>query len=742
MKDNMIERYKKAEMFLSPNASELVSRSNLTCTWNRDETMMIYSLDLYDGMKSYYLVDVLNGSQKEVFDHTLVLNQINNYLDERINILELSVMSLEEDYISVQVRNYKFKVKFNNKVELIEEVVTKEQIVGLSPDGSWVMFEESYNLFIKEVDTKIVKQITTDGVKGNGYGRCLPDPRDMLKYEVEDHPEDIYGFWSQDSRYFVTQKIDYLDCSHSPFIQSCPKDGSRPKVYNPVKALYGDERVPLGYITIIDIEDMSYSVIDEPVEITSWGAGTGLYPSFNKEGSGFYHLNIGRGSLTHTLKEINFESATSSVIMRKESDRKMAESFYHIMLESNMFINICDRSGWPHLYIHDLSTGKEITQLTSGHYGVRMVEYIDEKNQVIYFTAYGKEDGNPYHEKLYKICFDGTGLELLTKEKMFHQIRFSPSSKYFIDTISTVTESEKYLLKNTETAKTILELNHLDITKLQETGWYPVEEFVAKARDGETDIYCNIHRPSHFDPSMKYPIIENIYASPWGYYVPKSFNGERNTFAAYTNFINQSIAELGFIVVMIDGFGTYGRGNNFADKGVYNQVRDSGLPDHVTALKQIAKQYTYVDLDRVGIFGSSAGGYDTVNAMLRYPEIYKVGVACAGSHDYRLDPAKVHEDDSGFPNNDEIDAMSNVKNAYKLEGKLLLGHGETDPNVNVAQTMRLANALIEADKDFEMLILPNVDHGILRNKYFQRRMWDYFVRNLLGEKPPKNYRIK
>jgi len=466
-----------------------------------------------------------------------------------------------------------------------------------------------------------------------------------------------------------------------------------------------------------------------------------MVPWFSKVNNKYYYVHEGRGLYNQKFKEIDLVTGESRIVFEKNSDRKLLETDFHNafrpLYDLNKVLNICDRDGWPHLYMYDLKTGEMDRQIASGEFGVKEIEYVDEKNNVIYFTAYGREDCNPYYEMLYSVNFDGTNLQLLTPEKLFHQIRFSPSKKCFIDTQSTVTEPEKYFLRKSTTGEIVLKLKELDISGLLKTGWTPVEEFVAKARDGKTDIYCNIHRPSNFDPNKKYPIIESIYACPLFYTAPKFFTG------VFYDYLIQTVAELGFIVVVVDGFGTKGRGNKFMDYS-YRTEQDSGLPDHISALKQMAQNYPYMDIDRVGVYGGSLGGYDTVNAMLRYPEFYKVGVANAGVYDLTLDKSWALETltGAGYPMKDYFDLLSK---ADKLEGKLLIAHGEIDENVNPVNAMRLVKALIDANKDFDMLIVPNGDHGDCTpsdtKEYLQRKMWDYFVTHLLGETPPKEYKI-
>lgn len=739
----MLARYKQAEKFFGNNSSKLISRTNTVYTWNKDETKIVYKHNLYDDQKEYTFVDILKGKQEVVFDHLIILEEINKNLEKKAEVLDLTITDLtEEDDIIASINGSRFKISLDNEVEKLENLpINEEPKVGTSPDGKWLAFVKEENLFIQDIETKEETQLTFDGVKENGYGRALPDPREMIKEGKEDYDQDIVVQWSPNSKYFITEKLDYRDRGTIlSIIQSTPPDGGKPKLFNQVQPCTGDERLPLGYVVLVDIDKKKCKVFDkDPIESRQWGPGADIWmmPWFSKENNKYYYVHEGRGLYFQKFIEIDLISGESRVIFEKTSERKLLEAEFNnaftILYKSDKVLNICDRDGWPHLYMYDLITGEMERQITNGKYGIKEIEHVDEINGVIYFTAFGREDCNPYYEMLYSINFDGTNLQLLTQEKQFHQIKFSPSKKYFIDVQSIVTQPEKYFLRKSSTGEKVLELKELDITRLLDSGWTPVEEFVAKARDGKTDIYCNIHRPSNFDPNKKHPVIESIYTGPFCFTVPKTF------IRALTDYYRQNIAELGFIVVVIDGLGTKGRGNEFNDYS-YKKVQDSGLPDHITALKQMAKKYPYMDLDRVALYGQSLGGYDAVNAMLRYPEFYKVGVAVSGVYDLTLDKSSALETmtGAGFPMKDYFDILSKTD---KLEGKLLLVHGEIDEHVNPVNTMRLVKAFIDANKDFDMLIGPNEDHGILGNKYFQRKMWDYFVSHLLGETPPKEYNI-
>jgi dipeptidyl aminopeptidase/acylaminoacyl peptidase len=365
---------------------------------------------------------------------------------------------------------------------------------------------------------------------------------------------------------------------------------------------------------------------------------------------------------------------------------------------------------------------------------VRAVVHVDEKARQVYFLASGREQGeDPYLTHLYVVNFDGTRLRLLTPENANHTVAISPNGKFFVDNYSRPDLPGASVLRNCADGQVVLPLEQTDAELLLKTGWKFPESFQGKGRDGKTDIYGLIWRPSNLDPAKKHPVIEQIYTGPQGFFVPKTFAAHRSP--------AQAVAELGFIVVMIDGMGTAGRSKAFHNFS-YKNLGDGGIDDHIALLRQMAARYPYMDLSRVGIYGTSAGGYDAAHAMLTHPDFYQVGVSISGNHDQRLDKAWWNELWMGYPVGENYREQSNITLAPKLEGKLLLVHGDLDDNVNVSETLQFVNALIKANKDFDLLIVPNQYHGEGNSTYLIRRRWDYFVRHLLGVTPPKDYEIK
>jgi dipeptidyl aminopeptidase/acylaminoacyl peptidase len=399
--------------------------------------------------------------------------------------------------------------------------------------------------------------------------------------------------------------------------------------------------------------------------------------------------------------------------------------------KSDEMIYVSERDGWRHLYLIDTKDGSIKRQITKGPWVVRGIDRIEEEARQVWFHAGGMDAGqDPYFVQYYRIHFDGTGLTALTEGDGQHTVQYSGDRKYLIDTYSRVDMPPVHNLRKTSDGSLVCELEKADISELKESGWQSPEVFVAKARDGETDVWGIICRPKNFDPNKKYPVLENIYAGPQGAYVPKSFSATQR-FA--------SLTDLGFIVVQMDAMGTAFRSKAFHDV-CWHDLKDAGFPDRILWHRAVAARYPYYDVSRVGIYGTSAGGQNAAGAVLFHPDFYKAAVANSGCHDNRLDKASWNEQWMGYPVGPQYSDCSNIDNAWRLKGKLFLIVGEMDSNVPPESTMRLADALIRARKDFELLVVPGADHGIRgpASAYAERRMRDFFVHSLLDKEPPEH----
>jgi dipeptidyl aminopeptidase/acylaminoacyl peptidase len=409
---------------------------------------------------------------------------------------------------------------------------------------------------------------------------------------------------------------------------------------------------------------------------------------------------------------------------------------WHVLAGSNEVVWFSERDNWGHLYLYDLATGALSHQITTGSWNVLQVLRIDEASRTIVFTGAGREPGDPYFEYLYRIGLDGSGLELLTPETANHTVSLSPSGRFFLDTYSTPTMPSASVLRDAG-GRPAVDLGRLDISALHAMGWKPPIPITVTARDGLTDLHGLMYTPTNLDESRSYPILNYVYPGPQsGSVGSRSFRASRDD--------KQSLAELGFIVVEVDALGTPGRSKSFHE-AYYGNMGDNGLPDQIAAIKQLAARHPWMDLDRVGIWGHSGGGFASTAGILRYPEFYKVAVSGAGNHDNRN-----YEDDWGekwqgllmeADDTTNYDNQANQLVADKLQGKLLLAHGTMDSNVPFYNTLLVVDALIAANKDFDLLLLPNRSHGFGREAYWMRRRWDYFVRHLLGAEPPQGYEI-
>lgn len=386
-----------------------------------------------------------------------------------------------------------------------------------------------------------------------------------------------------------------------------------------------------------------------------------------------------------------------------------------------------ERDGWNHLYLYDALTGRVKNQITKGKWVVRKVVNVNEKTRQITFQASGREkDHDPYLIHYYRINFDGSRLVQLTEGNGNHNVIFSEDRSYFVDSYSRVDKPPVSVLRRATDGKVVMELEKTDIKDLLQSGWQMPEVFNTKGRDGKTDIWGFICRPTNFDPSKRYRVIEYIYAGPHNSFVPKSFR---------SYYSMQSVAELGFIVVQIDGMGTSNRSKAFHDV-CWKNIKDAGFPDRILWHKAVAKKFSYYDInDGVGIYGHSAGGQNSTGALLFYPDFYTVAVSSCGCHDNRMDKISWNEQWMGYPLGPHYAESSNVTYAHKLIGKLFLIVGEMDTNVDPASTMQVVNALVKAKKDFDLLVLPGVGHSI-GGDYGERRRKDFFVKHLLNINPP------
>ncbi len=579
---------------------------------------------------------------------------------------------------------------------------------GRSPDGKWRAFFQDHNLYVQNLATEKEFALTSDGTEANAYAERL--------------------FWSPDSQKLVALRVQKGDERKIHLIESSPKDQLQPKLHTLPYAKPGD-KITIRKPHLFDVTTKKHIPISDELFTNPWSISD---IQWLPDSGSFTFLYNQRGH--QILRIVSVDAAngkTCSVIEEKSKTfiDYAGKYFCHPLHDTKEIIWMSERDGWNHLYLYDADTGMVKNQITKGKWVVRGVERIDEEKRQIWFRAGGIRNGqDPYYVHYCRIDFDGSNLVILTEGNGAHDIQFSPDRRYFIDRWSRVDLPPVSELRDAETGRLICELEQADWSELIKTGWRAPEPFVAKGRDGKTDIYGIIIRPSNFDPKRSYPVIEQIYAGPQGAFVPKSFGLQTRQHA---------ITELGFIVVQTDGMGTSQRSKAFHDV-CWKNLGDSGFPDRILWIKAAAAKYPYMDISRVGIYGGSAGGQSALRALLAFGDFYKVAVADCGCHDNRMDKIWWNELWMGWPIGPHYEEQSNVTQAHKLKGKLLLTVGELDRNVDPASTMQVVDALIKADKDFDLLIVPGRGHGVGEIPYASRRRMDFFVRHLLGVEPRRD----
>lgn len=573
---------------------------------------------------------------------------------------------------------------------------------GQSPDGKWVAFCKEFNLHLREAATGQEHALSTDGTAEDEYTSSF--------------------YWAPDSTKLVVMRTRKGDDRKVYYVESSPKDQLQPKLHS-YNYLKPGDKIPQPRPQLFDVYGQRQIPVCDELFSNPWSITELRWAPDSKRFTFVYNQ---RGHQLLRVVAVDAATGTARALIEEQSDTFVDYAFkqYLYFLDATReLVWMSERDGWNHLYLFDSETGQLKNQITQGEWVVRGVESMDATNRQVYFRAGGIHPGqDPYYIHHARINLDGSHLTLLTEGNGTHTLHYSPDRRYMIDKWSRVNLPPVHELRRADTGQRVCELEKSDWTKLMQTGWRPPQPFVAKGRDGKTDIYGVIIRPSNFDPKATYPVVENIYAGPHGSFVPKSFQ-------EYSSM--QAMAELGFIVVSIDGMGTSNRSKKFHEVS-YKNLGDSGFPDRIAWMKAAAAQYPYMDLSRVGIYGGSAGGQSALRAMLAHGDFYKAAVADCGCHDNRMDKIWWNELWMGWPLGTHYEEQSNVTQAHKLDGQLLLIVGEMDENVDPASTMQVANALIKAKKRFDLVIIPGQGHGAAETEYGRARRAEFLVRHLIG----------
>ena len=717
-----VEDYKRAFSLAEKFSANKVYYSNVRPTWIEDTHNFWYVRHTPQG-DEYVLVNADKKTKKPLFDQKKFAETVNAAMGKNLDPakLNLGYIRVSKDLSAITFIMDNHTWEYGTKKSTLKDlgelpkrepephwmVVSDEKDFPpvTSPDGKYIAFIRNHNVAVRNAATGEVRELSLDGALGNYYSSYIQ--------------------WSPDSKYVLVNKLRPAEKHYVYYVESSPKDQLQPKLHKQEYAKPGEE-LNFHLPCIFNVETGAAVAAPEDqlkpqYEIHSL--------RWNKDSKAATFEFNERGHQHYRVLELNAETGEMRTVIEESSKTfvNYSRQFRHHTKDDSEIIWMSERDNWNHLYLYDKTTGEVKNQITKGEWYVRNVIKVDEDARRIWFQASGvNKDEDPYFIRYYSINFDGTDMRDMTPSKGMHTAYLSNDNKYIVDVASTVSDAPVTVLRNAETGEVVMDLEKADISEIVANGWKAPEVFVAKGRDGETDMWGIIIRPTNFDPSKKYPILEYIYSGPGDHYVPKNFF----SFNRYMT----AIAELGFIVVQVDCMGTSFRSKEF-EEVCYKNLKDAGIPDRKLWIKAAAEKYPYMDIDRVGIFGCSAGGQESTTAVLFHPEFYKCAYSACGCHDNRMDKIWWNEQWLGYPIGDQYKEGSNVENAHLLTRPLMLMVGEMDDNVDPASTMQVVDALIKANKDFELVVMPGVAHS-MGEAYGEHKRYDFFVRNLHGVNPP------
>jgi dipeptidyl-peptidase 4 len=738
------EDYARAERYLGANAAPLVTGVGIRPTW-LDDGRFWYRTTVPTGT-AFFMVNPVRRTRTAVFDQSRLAAALNAATGGRVtgDSLPFQSFELSKDNrsitVTVQRRQWNCDLQTYSCAprDTVASALRAPPNSSTSPDGRYAAFIRDHNLWVRDLTTGQDAPLTTDGVRDFGYAT------DNAGWVHSDRP---VLTWSPDSRRIATFQHDGRGV-RDMVLASTNVGVPRAEIWK--YPLPGDSVIFRIHRVVIDVPtrtvvrlqmpaDQHRSTVSDHVNCGGEVCDLQWYP----DNSHIAFISSSRDHKRAWVRVANASTGAVRTLFEETSatqigDASLSENLWRVLPASNELIWWSQRDNWIHLYMYDLGTGRLKHRITTGDGNVMDVVRVDERARQIYFVGQGREAGrDPYFQHLYRVGMDGRGLTLLTPENANHVVSLSPDGRHFVDSYSTPATPPVTVLRDMN-GRVVMQLERADISRLLATGWRPPTPVTMKGRDGTTDIYGLMFTPSRLDSARRYPIVNYIYPGPQsGSVGTRSFSPARGD--------HQALAELGFIVVAIDGMGTPGRSKAFHD-AYYGRMGDNTLPDQVTGMRQLAERYRFIDIERVGIWGHSGGGFATGAAMFRFPDFFDVGVAQSGNHDNRN-----YEDDWGeryqgmlvkSGNTDNYADEANQTHAANLRGKLLLAHGAMDDNVPPYNTYLVADALIKAGKDFDLLIFPNARHGYgADNNYMMRRRWDYFVRHLMGAEPPREYQI-
>ncbi|MET4683548.1 S9 family peptidase [Brevundimonas faecalis] len=726
--------YARAEAVLPQHVDELIFGLSVRPQWIGDNAEFWFERKTPPG-RDYVLVDPTSGQTRPLFDHDLLTERLAVASGKPLARKDLQLKGLKVDAetrrleFSHDGRNWRFDPA-SGSVEAAAEASKG----ATSPDGRWRAEVRDGDLVVISIADSSERRLTQDG-GASPYATPLINLNDMVAQGTSEPSVRPAIRWSPDSRYIATYRINRDHARRLSLVQSTPKDGGPPRALDYLYPLTGDTETPMVEGVFFEVESGRRIPMASPARPVLYYGGP--YYEWSADSRAVFERAPTRGYGALQLHRIEAATGEARLLTEDRSDTYVDYygHFWSYDDETDTHYWTADPDGYAHVYAVDAKTGVR-RQITSGDWRARTVAGADHRARRLLIVGSGKEAGrDPYLRHLYSVSATGGQTRLLTPEAMDHDVSVSPDGRFFVDNMSTIDQPTRSVLRRSSDGRILMELGRADVAAYLAAGYRMPEPFQTLAADGVTPIYGALFKPADFDPTKRYPIIEDIYTGPHHVMTPKSFE------AAMMSRNANSIAQLGVIAVTIDGRGTWGRSRAF-QQVAYKNLHAVGLEDHIAGIRAVAARNAWMDPKRVGIYGFSAGGYDVVRAMTRHPEFYKVGVTASGNHDNRLDKAIWNEQWMGSELGPLYDENSNITWAPKLEGRLFVAHGELDENVPPAASLRLVDALIKSNKDFDFLMVPNADHYLDAVPYYQRRRWDFFVRELLHVAPPEAYQMR
>lgn len=740
--------YARAESMLAQNLAPLVVGEIRAHYWQTDDRLVIRQRT--EGGSEYRLVDAQAQSNEPLFDSARLAELLSATTGTEVDAdLALRDIKLDAQTLSFVYDATRYELDLQSylaQAGALRELAQPPKHEFLSPDGKQAAFIRDHNLWLRSTEDNSETQLTQDGARNYGYATnsagWIQDPGPVL-------------LWSPDSKKIATFRQDSRNVGTISLMETAVGRGEVTTWKYP---LPGDEHVFMLERLVIHVDAEPRLVFlempPEPQRSTTTDHIAGRDGEFldvrwGDDSETLAFVSSSRDHKIAQLRSANINTGAVRDVYREQTATYYESGFdsenWTLLNASNEFLWFSERDNWGHLYLGDLASGEIKRQITEGSWAVLQLLEVDEAAREVTFIGSNREAGDPYFHYLYRVALDGAEPQLLTPEPAHHEVSLAPSKQLVLDTYSTPTTPPVSVLRNDQ-GEVVMTLAQTTSDALVAAGWVAPEPFVTQARDGATDIHGLLYKPSNFDASQKYPVLNYLYPGPQtGSVGSRAFSAARRD--------KQAVAELGFIVVELDAMGTPGRSKSFHD-AYYGNMGDNGLPDQVAGIRQLAQTREWMDLDRVGIWGHSGGGFASTAAILRYPEFYKVAVSGAGNHDNRnyeddwgekwqglLETTTLDEGGENERETSNYDNQANQLLADRLQGKLLLAHGLMDDNVHPSNTLLVVQALIEAEKDFDLLLLPEADHGFGNSRYFMKKRWDYFVRHLAGQEPVADFRF-